>query len=212
MIRFEPNSQRRFLGAVERLKDNLDRQAHTELPRRMAYEFKNILIENMSQQKFVAGWGSGASYNPEYRKWKYSALGGNLGFWFLKGDLLKSIKVWPLSTMGIASPKMSTRRSGAYLGGAKSRPYMVGIPAGKYDTGHKSWYSRPWEGDYYGKRKLIAMYAHVLEFGGDFRAQKGGKHPKRSVFTPSLIGYRRREARSTAGRTLRQIGRWSWRG
>ena len=70
---------------------------------------------------------------------------------------------------------------------------MAGIPEGAMDSGGKSWTG---EGDK-GERKPIAMYARLLEFGGD--AGKGGKHPPRPVFQPTLKEFRVDEA-ETIGR------------
>lgn len=210
----DPNDAKKFIWAIIRLEDNLSRQAHSELPRKMAYEYKNELVQAISQQKYVSRWREDKAkrYHPRYQDWKFQSLRGNLGFWLLKGDLLKALEVFPLSSIGkVAPPGMSARRSGAYLGGPKSRPYMVGIKANRTDSGGKSWLGRPWEGKAKGPSKYIAMYAHVLEFGGDYRDRGGGDHPKRPVFGPTLVDYSREKAPITASNVLRQIGRWVWR-
>lgn len=225
-VYIEPRSGRRLISALRKLEDNLDRQAYGELPRAMAQDYKMFMIDNMVRQTYVAGWGDrGARYNAFYQDWKWHMLRGNIGFWILKGDLLKSIKVWPLATLFVSqtSPQtigrgtpMSATRSGAYLGGPKGRSYMVGVPSDVMDKGGKSWYYRPWLGQtkIYGDPKPIAMYARILEYGAIFRDKRGRRqeHPKRPVFGPSILGYRRRKGLALAGRTLAKIGLWSWRG
>ena len=91
-----PKDAKKLIWACIRMEDNLSRQAHSELPRAMAYEYRELLRDNMVKGRFTGSWGSGATrYHPRYRDWKYQSLGGNLGFWILKGELLNLKPVYP---------------------------------------------------------------------------------------------------------------------
>ncbi|MHA2202034.1 MAG: hypothetical protein ACXABN_19385 [Candidatus Thorarchaeota archaeon] len=236
---FKPRDVKRFLWAMNRLWDNVDRQAHGELPRKMAYEYRNILYEAIVGQKHVGGWGARAKrYSPRYKAWQMEVMTVDPGFWRLRGDLIKELKVFPLlpsqmsgagsrSVEGRLSRRSSSSigaftyfsprragpggsgRSGAYLGGPKRKMYMVGWKGGAFDSGGKSWWGK--KGDLWGPSKPVSMYDRILEFGGDFTSSGGGRHPARPMMSPTLVGFTRREGRMMARTTLRWIGSVSWR-
>jgi hypothetical protein len=200
---FVPKDMERFLWDIEMLWDNF-----------------------IVQQKFAGGY---EGYHEEYKRWKAEAFRAPNKYWKLGGDFLKAIDVWPLmpSQMSGVGARSSGKgwkgamhgarmagaggrgRSGAYLGGPKRRAYVVGVKGGKVDTGFKSWFGKA--GDLWGPPKLISMYAHVMEFGGDYTARRGGRHPARPVFAPTLVGYSRSEGLQLSIRTLKAVARKSWR-
>lgn len=236
---FRPRDVKKFLWSMTRLWDNVDRQAHGELPRKLAYEYRNVLYEAIVGGKYVGGWNARAKrYSPRYKAWMMEVMNVDPGFWRLRGDLIRQLKVFPILPAQMSGPgsrtvqgKISRRkqsaigpfsyfttrragaggrgRSGAYLGGPKRKMYMVGWKGGAFDSGGKSWYGK--KGDLWGPSKPVAMYARILEWGGDFTSSGGGRHPARPVMAPSLVGFTRREGREMARSTLMWIGRVSWR-
>jgi len=126
-------------------------------------------------------YGPYAPYNPRYKLWKeqYGAL---TGFWQLSGDLVNSLMHW---------------RSG-------NNQWIAGIPSSTTDSGGKSWYG---EGDK-GDPKPIAMYARMMEFGGNFG--KAGYHPPRSVFVPTLKEYEKDGLVKRSNDSMKKV-KGSWR-
>lgn len=99
-------------------------------------------------------------YHPRYAAWKEKRT--NTGyFWFLRGDLLRNIQIFPFKS-------------------GRRKNWMAGVPSGVMDAGHKSWFGG-------GKSKPIAMYGRIMEEGKP--PGPGGRHPKRSVFEPTMNEY-----------------------
>lgn len=131
----------------------------------------------------MAVWsGRARKYHPWYAEWKAENF-GKKGFWKLWGNLISSIKHFQVG-------------DGAW---------MAGIPYGVMDQGGSSWFG---EGDL-GKPKPVAMYARILEFGGDFGS--GGKHPARPMFGPAIHWYRLDRAKTIAGSHLKTYVAGAWR-
>lgn len=151
-----------------------------ELPRRASLQFVNKLAVAISTEKYSAGY---AQYHPQYRNWK--AQWASIGWWKIKGDLLASLTTWmsPYKTKG---------------------GWMAGIPGGVMDSGGKSWWYRGLGGKNKGKRKKIAMIATTGEFGGNFG--KGGTHPARPVFQPTMDDYYEEDLPKLADQALDAIG------
>jgi len=105
-------------------------------------------------------YARGWTYNERYREWKQENFPGR-GFWRLKGDLLRSLTTWKDGKEG----------------------YRSGVLPGTYDSGGKSWLG---SGNR-GKFKEVGMYGWIMEKGGDYG--RGGKHPKRPQFKPTMDEY-----------------------
>ena len=158
---FNPTDMKRWYGALGRLEN----QAIAELdenPKRNAIGYSNLVVKNIMQQKNM---GAYARYNPRYAKWK-EQWGRAGGFWQLFGDLVKSITHF----------RVTDSRMGY-------KAWMGGIPPNMVDSGGKSWFGK----GAHGGPKKIAMYAYVMEYGGDYG--RGGKHPARPVFGPTATEY-----------------------
>jgi len=97
-------------------------------------------------------------YVDRYKKWKMEH-GLFQIYWALFGDFVGALQ--PFKVQG---------------------GWKAGIPSGVYDSGGKSWYGQG------GKRKPIAMYAYVMEFGGHYG--RGGYHPPRPLFGPAMDEYK----------------------
>jgi len=124
--------------------------------------------------------GGYAPYHPRYRQFKQDYFAG--GWWRLKGDLVKNI--------------VNFREGVGWMGG---------VPAGVFDTGGKSWFGMGRK----GKRKQIAMYARVGEFGGKL-PRGGGDHPARPIFQPTTEEYADGEWLKQGGLAMKDI-EGSWR-
>lgn len=96
-------------------------------------------------------------WTSRYRDWKVKR-GAPMMYWNLSGDLIRNLR---------------SIRFG-------SRDFVAGIQANIMDSGNKSFGKK-------GKQKAIAMYAYVMEYGGDYG--KGGKHPARPLFRPTANEY-----------------------
>jgi len=207
-----PSDYKKFLWVIEQMKDLGDFWVYDQGPREMAYEYRNILQQNIISQKFVAGWSSRAKrYSVRYADWKHQYFRGSFGqFWILRGDLIKLLQsargIW--SVRPYAHLMKRDPISGAYLGGPKRKFWMVGFPEGAMDTGGKSWLG----GGGVGPAKSIAMYARLLEKGGKVVDKMGRRqdHPARPVMEPTLKGYRRREAQKKGRDILKRVCR-PWR-
>jgi hypothetical protein len=202
---------KKFLWIIEQMKDLADFWIYDQGPRQMAYEYRNILQQNIVTQKFKAGWSARAQrYSVRYPDWKHQHFRGSYGqFWILRGDLIRLLKsakgIWHVRPFAHLT-KLGMR--GQFLGGPKRKFWMVGFPAGAMDAGGKSWLG----GGGVGVKKSIAMYARLLEKGGKFTDSRGRRqeHPARPIMEPTLKGYRRREAQTKGRWILRRICR-PWR-
>lgn len=159
-IRFLETDLRRWFGAVNRLEKQTIKE-WDENPKKNAIGYSNLVVKNIMQQKGMGAW----SYSERYAKWK-EKYGRDTGFWRLFGDLVKSITHFRVteSRMGV-------------------RAWMGGIPSNIVDSGGKSWFGK---GDR-GAVKRIAMYGHVMEYGGYW--PKAGRHPPRPIFGPTAQEY-----------------------
>lgn len=160
-VKFIESDLRRWHSAASRLEKQAAKE-WDENPKRNAIGYSNLVIKNIMQQK---GMGKYASYSDRYAKWK-ERYGRETGFWKLFGDLTKSITHF----------RVIDNRMGV-------RAWMGGIPSNMVDSGGKSWFGK---GDL-GFPKRIAMYAHVMEYGGSW--PKAGKHPPRPIFGPTAEEY-----------------------
>lgn len=143
-----------------------------------------FVIEGIKANKYVYAWDPRAlRYNFKYREWKMTHF-GHLKFWRLRGELLRSITHFKMGD-----------------------GYMAGIQPGAMDSGGVSWLGAPGEK---GSPKPIAMYARILEYGGDFRAAGGGFHPPRPVFRPSLVQFRLRNAKDIGRKYMRTYIAGAW--
>jgi hypothetical protein len=181
MLKFNTNDINRFIRALTRVSKQV-RRSRQAVPREMAIKFTNTVLTNITSQKFVHTWSSRAQrYNPKYQIWK-RRYGKGGGFWVLWGDLISSITYFKAGD-----------------------GWMSGVPSGAMDSGGKSWFGK---GDQ-GEPKPLAMIARLLEKGGN--AGRGGKHPKRPVFGPTLVEFRTDGARETGRKYLRTTIRGAWR-
>lgn len=117
------------------------------------------------------------SYRDRYAKWKrkYS----NEGFHKLAGDLVNNIKVFKVGT----------------------NEWMGGVTPGVVDSGGKSWFYPL--GDKRGKRKVIAMYATVMELGLN-------NHPARPIFKDTREEYAANTWENRGIESLKKVTR-NWR-
>jgi len=173
---------RRWHGAINKISAEAKRLLNW-FPEICAIDYSHLVVGNIMRQKHM---GSYAPYNTRYAAWKvkYGRAGG--GYWRLMGDLVKNITHFKVSTLVMGDVS-----------------WMGGIPFGVTDTGGKSWFGR---GDR-GKAKSIAMYGHVMEWGGYYPG--AGYHPPRPIFAPSLneyIHYGLRERTREVVKSL--IGKW----
>lgn len=147
------SSKSRYLSACDRLIGQL-RSAEHRINKDSAESLQQQLIGNITSQHFAY-----APYSDRYAEWKreYGRGKGSTDFWVLFGDLLKAIKVSPVSWRGKAQ-------------------YFVGIRPGIFDSGGKSWLG---QGDR-GPAKEILEYALLMEKGG-----QNGRQPARPLFEPT---------------------------
>jgi len=146
-----------------------------KMPQQGALDYIRELRSAIVSQKYM---GSYKPLNTEYVKWK-----GNNKHWVLEGDLMRSLSVFPSTTV---------------LGG---NGWMGGIPSNTMDTGGKSWFyprdNNP------GKPHNIAKYGRVGEFGGK-------KRSARPIFTPVMEVFEKDQWRKRGKLTLDYIGK-QWR-
>jgi len=122
-------------------------------------------------------------YVQRYSDWKAKVGLGSQPFWKLKGDLVASIN--------------NFQEKGGWVGG---------IPGSVTDSGGKSWFGKLDKGD----SKRIAMIATVLEYGGDYRARKGGYHFPRPVLSNTLDEFEQQNYDGIPDRVMSDIERnWS---
>jgi hypothetical protein len=159
----------RIMRAIDDVHDKIKwyiTKGGGELNRRCAVRYTQLLVRNIMTDKYA---GRYAAYHPKYAYWKRTWFAGG-GHWRLKGDLVRAIHHFK------------------YKHG-----WVGGLRGDEMDSGGKSWplgfgwttmaqRAHGWKGK--GKKKKIAMYATVGEFGGDYG--EGGKHPSRPVFGPTM--------------------------
>lgn len=110
----------------------------TELPKRCAFDYRDLLTRNIMTQKFA---GSYPPYNPRYKAWKEQYF-ATTGFLVMRGIMVGNLTVYP----------------------GRSKTYWYsGLPPGLKAPG-SSWFSAPGK----GKPVNVNMYAIVNEFGGKF--------------------------------------------
>ena len=182
VIKFYDLDYRRYRSALKRiLLVSGTRMNRTQ--QKMAIDYKHLVTENIMTQRFAGGY---APYSERYAKWK-RIFAANTLYHVLKGDAVKALTVLKVRVHKWQSI------------------WFSGIPAGVTDTGGKSWlYSL---GSPKGKPKSIAMYMHVSEYGGNYG--RGGTHPKRPVFGPSMIQYSRQGHQQRGKEYLKDVeGAW----
>lgn len=94
MIRatWEPNSYRRYLTALNRLRRKVIIEQN-DFPMRSAIDYFTRVSANIASQKFAGDW---APLNQRYREWKIFAFGANRGWWIMSGILQKSLTAFKL--------------------------------------------------------------------------------------------------------------------
>lgn len=182
VIKFEPFSYGRYRIALKRTLKRSGEEMN-RIQQKMAIDYKHLVTKNIMTQRFAAGY---APYSERYEKWKRLFAASNL-YHVLKGDAVKAIIVIKVRVYKWQST------------------WFSGIPEGVKDTGGKSWLYPL--GSPKGKSKNIAMYMYVSEYGGEYG--RGGKHPKRPVFTPSMVEYSRGGHQTRGKEYLRKVeGAW----
>ena len=160
-IRINTPDLKRWYSAINRL----EKQAMDELdenPKRNAIGYSNLVVRNIMMQKQMGGY---TPYNPRYAAWK-EQYGKASGFWQLFGDLVRNI-----THFRVADNRMGIKA------------WMGGIPPNVMDLGGKSWFGKGRQ----GLPKKIAMYGHVMEYGGSW--PKAGSHLPRPIFRPTADEY-----------------------
>ena len=173
----------RFIRASSRLVNLVGQAAKRWVPRKLAIAFVPFVVEGIKSNRYVYAWNPRAlRYNVKYQEWKLAHF-NQLKFWILRGELIRAITHFRMD-----------------------EGYMAGVRPGAMDSGGVSWYG---SGDK-GPPKPIAMYARVLEYGGNFRAAGGGIHPPRPVFWPSLVHFRLRTAKLIGRKYMRTTVARAW--
>lgn len=90
--------------------------AAEDLPFKCAIDFRDLLIRNITSQKYSSGY---PKYSKEYAKWKSETARAGNKFWVLGGDLLRSLSFFKVKD-----------------------GWMSGIPPGVRDSGGKSMYGK----------------------------------------------------------------------
>lgn len=168
----------RLKFAIEKLISAVQLQKN-DYPYRCAVDYQQSLIKAIMTQKYS---GRYAPYHPRYRLWKeqYSAT---TGYHVLKGDFVKSIKVFKVGT-------------------GKNQGWAGGVFPGSMDTGGKSWFGK---GDR-GRPKSIEMYIGIMEGVYSTYVQR---HPRRPLFEPVREDYAENGWKKRGLEALQRIGR-SW--
>jgi hypothetical protein len=94
MIKINPKSIRKFNRAIDRLKRKLILEREN-LPMYSAIDYVHRLNKNLTSQKFSASYPSYSSLR--YATWKEKYFPGSLGFWHLRGFVLKSLRPFKVS-------------------------------------------------------------------------------------------------------------------
>lgn len=199
-IHYNVNDVKEIAWALTLLTDNVRMQAFHEGPRLLALNMRNYLMKDISTNRYKF-----KQYNTRYAAWKQD-YGGRGGFWQLAGDLMQNIVA---ESLGYGHLSFLGSRNRAWLGGSQQKPWFVGIKQGVMDRGGKSWYYWKKDGVNKGKPKPIAMYAWVLEYGGDFTSYGGGNHPGRPLFHRSFANFAKGPAVTlTRGVLVRAVRPW----
>lgn len=101
----------------------------------MSIEYVDDIRKNIFSGRFSSTY---SPYNARYEYWKYNVFKSFGSFWYLRGELVSSLKSFKV-------PK----------------GWMGGIPAGVMDSGNVSWLGK---GDR-GRPVPIAEYARWMEYG-----------------------------------------------
>jgi hypothetical protein len=145
-----------------------------ELNRKCAQSYSNRVLLAILNQRFTY-----RGYTDRYATWK-TKVGGIQSFWQLEGDLAEALTHFK---EGVG--------------------WKGGIPAHVMDSGGKSWNYPTMGSGNKGKRKSIAMYGIVMEFGL-------ADHPKREVFWPVYKEFADFEWQRNQWVALQDIGNY-WR-
>ncbi|MHA2047153.1 MAG: hypothetical protein ACW99G_20365 [Candidatus Thorarchaeota archaeon] len=133
-IRFVSYQYNRWKRAIDRLR-KIALIQENELPRRMSIDYVDLIRKNIYTGKYNATY---PRYNQRYMWWKYLVMHSVGSFWYLRGELVLSLR---------------SRKA--------KRGWFGGIPEGVLDSGNVSWLGK---GDR-GRRIPIAQYAHWMEYG-----------------------------------------------
>jgi len=181
MLKLDPVDLTKFFKALTRVSKQV-RRSKQAVPRDMAIKFTNNVLNSIMTQRYVHTWGGRAQrYHPKYQIWK-RRFRKLTGFWMLWGDLIASITHFKVG-----------------------QGWMSGVPAGAMSSGGKSWLGKGDKGD----PKSLVMIARLLEKGG--HAGRGGRHPKRPVFAPTLVDFRSKDAPKIGRKYLRTTIKGAWR-
>jgi len=90
MIRFDPQDVKKLNKAITRLERVLAIEKN-DLPMYSALDYVYRLNRNIVNQKFA---GTYASYSPKYAAWKSKNYPGSIGFWHLRGYMLKNLRAF----------------------------------------------------------------------------------------------------------------------
>ena len=182
------NVDRRQLDQIIRALGRVESKIHYEtkhnLPKRGAIRARDMLFENIHNQKFSGGsygYKSYDEYNKTYSEWKSEMGMGFKGFWRLFDDLVSSLEVF-------------NYRKGV----------MAGIRSGILDSGGKSMFTAGG-----GQRKEIAWIARLMEWGWTnpvTHAHVG----ERPLFRPTRVEFKRKELGKLGDLGIKKI-RKEWR-
>lgn len=175
-VEYDKDDRLRLFKAVRRLERETPKIIN-DMQFVFATKFFHKLVNNISSNKY------GAVYTPyieKYASWKEKYF-SKRAFWVLSGDLLAALKVWPYSQT---------------FGRNRVNGWQTGIPANVTDSGGKNWSRK-------GQAKPIAMYARILEYGGNFG--KGGKHKPRPMFGPTTIDFEKNDMEKLSRPFVRKI-------
>lgn len=177
-VQLNTRDVRNWVRALDRVLDRshfwADRDGG-ELNRRCAQLYSTQVLVAILGQRFTY-----RGYVDRYSKWKNKVGKGGEGFWKLKGDLVKALTHF-----------------------REDEGWKGGIPAHVMDSGGKSWNYPTLGSGNKGKRKPIAMYGIVMEFGL-------AGHPKRELFWPIYKEFADFEWQRNQWVALQDIGNY-WR-
>jgi len=117
--RFNQLHFKRFVLALDKLNAHVKREKN-DLPYRNAIKFSNLVVGNISTQKFSAAY---APLNPRYREWKNQYGRSGKEFWALFNNLIQRISAFKVK--------------GGWMGGIEVGVVVGGTSwFGKGDRGH----------------------------------------------------------------------------
>ena len=177
-IRFNRLHLARWNSAINKISSILKTEKK-DLPYRNAVDFSNLIVKNISTQKYSAGY---APLNTRYREWKAKYGRSGREFWALFNRLIQRVSAYKVT------------------GG-----WMGGIQAGK-KVGDTSWFGkgigRASKGGGMGHMVDIAQIARWLEFGRR-------RQPGRPLFQPTTVEYWKEGFVKRGAESLRKIkGAW----